>query len=347
MPTIDSDAHVLESSRTWDYMEQGDRAWRPQIVTASDAESGEIAYWLVDGRLIPNSNVGKEVPEASREMRDVELRLRHMEELDISVQVIYPTIFIFPVTRRPEVELALCRSYNRWIANVCDKAPDRLRWVVVPPLLTMASALQELHFGKDNGACGVFMRGLEGEKRLSNPYFFPLYEEASRLGLPICVHSSNNSITVHDYFLDESGFAKFKLAVVGAFHSILFDGIPDRFPRLRIGFIEVSSQWVPYAIHDLRRRFQRPRIRANRSIKALETDVLRANRIFVACQTDDDLPYVVRYAGEDNLLIGSDYGHNDTSTEIKALQNLRGSGALSPEVIQKILYDNARDFYGI
>lgn len=66
MPTIDSDAHVLESPRTWDYMEPGERALRPQTVAASDAEGGEIAYWLVDGRLIPNSNVGKEIPEASR-----------------------------------------------------------------------------------------------------------------------------------------------------------------------------------------------------------------------------------------------------------------------------------------
>lgn len=347
MPTIDSDAHVLESLRTWDYMGEGERAFKPQIVTASDPSGAAIAYWLVDGRFVPNTNVGKDIAEASREMRDIEMRLKHMDELDISVQVLYPTIFIFPVTNRPEVELALCKSYNRWMAEIWKKATDRLRWVVVPPLLSMKEALEELRFGKDNGACGVFMRGLEGEKRLSNPYFFPLYEEASRLEVPICVHAANNSITVHDYFLDESGFAKFKLAVVGAFHSILFDAVPERFPKLKIGFIEVSSQWVPYAIHDLRRRLQRPRIRAGRSIKPLGKDVLRENRIFVACQTDDDLSYVIQYAGEDNLLIGSDYGHNDTATEIEALRNLRQSGTVSPAILNKILYDNPKAFYGI
>ena len=44
---------------------------------------------------------------------------------------------------------------------------------------------------------------------------------------------------------------------MGAFHSLVYDGIPERFPKLRIGIIEVSAQWIPYAIHDLSRRFTR------------------------------------------------------------------------------------------
>ena len=54
----------------------------------------------------------------------------------------------------------------------------------------MDKALEEARFAKENGACGIFMRGLEGDKRLSDPHFFPLYEEAGRLDLPICVHSA-------------------------------------------------------------------------------------------------------------------------------------------------------------
>ena len=81
------------------------------------------------------------------------------------------------------------------------------------------------------------MRGLEADRRLSDSYFFPLYEAASRLDLPICVHSANGSIESHDFFLDEPGFCKFKLAVVGAFHFLIYDGIPARFSKLRIGII--------------------------------------------------------------------------------------------------------------
>jgi predicted TIM-barrel fold metal-dependent hydrolase len=236
--------------------------------------------------------------------------------------------------------VALYRSYNRWLAEIWKKAPERLRWVVAPPLLNMEQAFAELRFGKENGACGVFVCGLEAERRLSDTYFFSLYEEASRLDLPICVHSGNASFAVHDFFIHDSGFSKFKLAVVGAFHTVIFDQIPERFPKLKFGFIEVSAQWIPYVVRDLGRRFKRRG-------RQLSENLLRDNRIYVACETTDDLGYVVQYAGEENLVIGSDYGHADTSAEIEALRRLREEGKVSASAVRKILDDNPRALYGL
>jgi hypothetical protein len=296
MTVIDSDAHVLETERTWDYMLQSERAYKPRIVaTPNDPTSGGES-WLIDDVYIGKArNVGHETPKEAREMDDINARLKHMDELDVDVQVLYPTIFLRPFTR----------------------------------------------FAKENGACGIFMRGLEGDKRLSDSHFFPLYEEAGRLDLPVCVHSATGSFAVHDFFLNECGFSKFKLAVVGSFHALIFHEIPDKFPKTKFAFIEVSSQWVPYAIHDFARRFERG------GKKVDKRDVLRKNRIYVACQTDDDLPYVLKYSGEDQLVIGTDYGHNDTSSEILALRKLKEDGAVPPEIVNKILDDNARALYGL
>jgi predicted TIM-barrel fold metal-dependent hydrolase len=342
MTVIDSDAHVLETERTWDYMLESERQYRPRVVpTPNDASSGGES-WLVDGTYIGKArNVGHDTARESREMEDIRSRLKHMDELDVNVQVLYPTIFLRPFTRRPEVELAVTRSYNRWLIDIWKQAPQRLRWVAVLPLLSMDRALEEARYAKENGACGIFIRGLEGDKRLHDAYFYPLYEEAGRLDLPVCVHSATGSFAVHDYFLDECGFNKFKLAVVGSFHSLIFYKIPEKFPRTKWAFIEVSSQWVPYAIHDYARRFERG------GTKIDKADVLRRNKIWVACQTDDDLPYVLQYAGEDHLVIGTDYGHNDTSSEILALRKLKEDGAVPPTVVNKILDDNARALYGL
>jgi predicted TIM-barrel fold metal-dependent hydrolase len=342
MSVIDSDAHVLETERTWDYMLESERSMRPRVVpTPTDPTSGGES-WLVDGTHIGKArNVGHDTARAAREMEDIRARLAHMDELDIDVQVLYPTIFLRPFTRRPEVELALARSYNRWLIDIWNAAPERLRWVAVLPLLTMDKALKEARFAKENGACGIFMRGLEGDKRISDAYFFPLYEEAGRLDLPICVHSATGSFAVHDYFLDECGFNKFKLAVVGSFHSLIFNKVPERFPQTKWAFIEVSSQWIPYAIHDYARRFERGGTKVDKS------DVLRRNKIWVACQTDDDLSYVLKYAGDSTLVIGTDYGHNDTSSEILALRKLRQDGAVPPQVVKKILDDNAKALYSL
>jgi predicted TIM-barrel fold metal-dependent hydrolase len=81
--------------------------------------------------------------------------------------------------------------------------------------------------------------------------------------------------------------------------------------------------------------------------RQLDKQVLRDKRIYVACQTDDDLPYILEYAGEDNLVIGSDYGHADSAAEIEALRRIKHEGNVTPRVINKILNDNARALYGM
>jgi predicted TIM-barrel fold metal-dependent hydrolase len=168
-------------------------------------------------------------------------------------------------------------------------------------------------------------------------------EEASRLNVPICVHASVGNVALHDILTqgkDQGNFLKFKLTVVGAFHQIVTNGIPEEFPALRFGFIETSSQWVPYVVHDLLRRF---------AWKGwnLGSDLMRQYRLYVACQTDDDLPYVLKYAGEDHLVIGTDYGHADTATEMEAIRNLRAREDVEPRIIEKIIDDNARALYGL
>ena len=87
--------------------------------------------------------------------------------------------------------------------------------------------------------------------------------------------------------------------------------------------------------------------RFERSDRGGVQNIIRDNRVYVACQTDDDLPYVLKYSGEDNIVIGSDYGHADTSAEIEALRKFKAMGEVEPRVIDKILYDNAKALYGL
>src|SRR5437667_4141830 len=103
MVKIDADAHVLETEKTWEYMESTDRKYRPQIVGYTDGSSND-EYWLVDGTLqLKSRNVGKTTPMASRELLDVNVQLKHMDELGVDIQIIFPSIFIIPLTQRPEI----------------------------------------------------------------------------------------------------------------------------------------------------------------------------------------------------------------------------------------------------
>jgi predicted TIM-barrel fold metal-dependent hydrolase len=340
MAVIDADAHVVETERTWEYMEEAESPFKPEVVVPK--AGGDREYWLIEGRAFAkNTNIGKDTPDEAREVSNIAARLAHMDALAVDVHVLYPTIFLRPLTRRPEAEVALCRSYNRWLAENWRQGRGRLRWVVVPPVLSLHQALEEIHWGREHGACGVFMRAVDGDRRLSDPYFYPLYREAARLDLPICIHASAGNFGMLDLFGQDSGFAQFKLPVVGAFHDLLMKGTPAKFPDLRWAFIEVSSQWIPYALNDMELRFRR----GHR--QWLGPDALRDNRMYVACQTTDDIPYVRQYVGDDNIVIGTDYGHNDTASELVALRKLREDGKIDAATAAKFLDANPRRLYGL
>ncbi len=349
MGAIDSDAHVVECEKTFEYIDPEYFDLKPRVmvqkttdVIQKDNEGfAQKEFWVIDGRIQPKEgNIGHNTTKESREMANVQVRLDHMDELNIDVQVLYPTVFLRAWTQDPSVEYALCKSYNRWLADIWKSAPDRLKWVVMPPLTNIEKSIEEMEFAKANGAVGVFLRGLECERRLDNPYFFPIYKKAEELDLPMCFHSGNNSFMVRDIYASEAGFGRSKLPVVSAFHSLLMAGIPAKFPKLRWGFVEVSAQWIPYALNDLS-------IRMKRKGKRMSKTIMADNNFYVACQVTDDLGYVLEYAGEDNLVVGTDYGHSDTSTEIEALRKIKDDGKIPASVADKILDANARALYGL
>lgn len=355
MRIIDADAHVLEIDKTWDYMDPSVRQYRPQLVSETLA-SGEVSKsWAIDGRLFnaPYPGGGKfsmlgphsdnvALSDDSKFLLDVQARVRHMDELGTDVQILYPTIFLSPISEKPEVEHGVRRSYNRWMADVWAESKGRLRWAAVLPLYDMDEALEELSFAKDNGACGIFMRGVElGDRLLIDEYFYPLYDRLSEMDIPMCIHAGNGSFDIDRIWTPpDATFARAKFPGVGAFHQLLYTGMMDKFPRLRIGFVELSAQWLPYVIHDLERRVKRRG-------RVWKEDPLRDNHIWVACQTNDDHETIMRYVGDDNLMMGTDYGHADTSTEIYALQEFRKHEGLSSDTINKILDDNPVALYSL
>jgi len=72
--------------------------------------------------------------------------------------------------------------------------------------------------------------------------------------------------------------------------------------------------------------------------------------MYVTCQVDEDLPYILKVAGEDSLMVGSDYTHRDASMEYefpKLLKERADKGEISRAAVQKILCDNAKIFYGL
>lgn len=353
---VDADAHVSETERTWDYLEGADAKYRPRLFGSSRDPSTQ--YWVLDGKVLGfrfptlteqqlkamSEKAGRslETPREARELSDVQLRLNHLDELGVDIQVMYNTLWIEEVTEDPSAEIALCWSWNRWMADVWKQGTGRLRWTCVVPSKTIGEAIQQIDFARENGAVGICLRPFENEKHLVDPYYYPIFEAATRLDMAMTIHIANASPRLAAHFrpiYDKGGgLTVFRMPTISTCFSVMMSDVPKIFPKLRWGFIEASSQWVPWVVNETIRR-------------SAGTDYpdnpLRAFNIYVSAQTDDDFPYVLKYAGEENIVIGTDYGHTDASSEVDAFTIFMQNQTISEAAKQKILSDNACALYGL
>ena len=122
MPIIDADTHVDETEDTWAYLEPGEEQFRPETAYPENQDPSRppMRYWVIDGkrhlRFIRSDEQTKTTVQ-TRELMDVDARLRDMDRMGVDVQILYPTLSLVEITERPEVALALRRSYNRWLAE--------------------------------------------------------------------------------------------------------------------------------------------------------------------------------------------------------------------------------------
>lgn len=354
MPVIDADTHVDESEATWEALDGTPLAkYIPATVTVAPREAARTGLnattsrsWLVEGRL-QNRALRDEVNHplrVRRELEDVAGRLAQMDHMGVDVQVIFPTFFIRHNTANPEAEWALTTAYNRWLAAKCAQAKGRLRWAAVLPWLQPQKAIDELRWAKDHAACGIYKRGFDLDKPASDPQFLPIYEQASALDLPVCIHTGHPG-------KDPGGDRG--VPILAAFTSLLNAGIPDMFPKLRVGFIEAGASWVPYALSQ-RAAFKRQALRGQGTklprLFELEPELFRANRFFVTIDPIDDIEYLLKFGTEDSLMIGTDYSHTDISANLSALDEVRSwadEGRIDQAIARKVLDTNPRVFYGL
>ena len=356
---IDADAHVIESERTWDYLLPHEERFRPKLFAAPDNPAN--AYWVLGGRIIGHrtteqtedelrevsERVGRDVVSsvASRELSDVGARLAHLDRLGIDVQVLHNTLWIQPVTEDPAIDVALCGSWNRWMADVWRQSEGRLRYCAVMPTLDMDAAIDQIRSAKQNGAAAIAMRPLEGGRFLSDAYFYPIYEEAEKQDLAVAVHIANGSTQMlnmlRSTFDRSGGFAMFRMPTVLECEILMMSEVPERYPKLRFGFVEASANWVPWIVREVRQRF------LARGRGPAPENVLKHFNVYVTCEISDDLPFVLKHGGDENIIIGTDYGHADVSSAMNALASFSALEGISEEAKNKVLFENPKRLFGL
>ena len=361
---IDADTHIAEPAAMWDMIDEPMRGRRPVLLSLPDDTlyGAWNATWLIDGSIYPKpAGKGgfrlitpaaakvqanrKDSKVACREMSDIDARMADMDRLGIAKQVVYPTLFLIYLTSDPELDVALARAYNRYIAQACAKSNGRIHWAAVPPLRCIEEAVKELAWCKQNGAVGVFFRGMEGDDTLDNPRFLPVFEKAQELDLAICIHTGSSTPGFLAKFDLERNrqWSSSAFPPLHAFRDLIINRIPETFPKLRFAFLEASASWVPYLLHKLKRDNAK---RWKPSWKS-GVDLFAEYRMYIACEADEDLSYLVQHIGADHILSGSDYGHNDPAEQSQLVAQMKARDDLDPALIEQILCKNPKEFYRI
>jgi predicted TIM-barrel fold metal-dependent hydrolase len=134
-------------------------------------------------------------------------------------------------------------------------------------------------------------------------------------------------------------------------------GLLTRFPKLRLGFLETGSAWVPYAMQQIRRRVEPPSVivyqgqrrpvdnAIDRRYYRDPEEFFRSGRAFVNCEGDEDFDYLLKHVGEDGLMCSSDFPHGDPSAEENYVTRWRERSDMPARVKDKILGENAARFF--
>ena len=347
MGFVDADTHVIEPEAAWSFLDAAEQRWRPQPVTTDGSQDqwpGFQRFWLFEGQLVPRGLPGP-VPAGApaAEVRSAENtaeRLAWMDRFGVETQIVIPSFFLVTLIENPAAQVALARSYNRWMAAQFRASNGRMRWSVVPPYLDRGAAVEEVRFGAANGAVSVLMRPLEGGRMIVDPFFHDLYAEIERHDLAVGVHIGNTGLPVYQ---QPKAVMYSVVPMAAAFATVFASDFAQRFPRLRFAFLESGSEWLPYALREISRGGD---IAARRYGEVRE-NALAGHNLFIACTFDEDLAYVLKFAGEDNLVIGSDFGHTDFATDFDAHRRLAARTDIDARILAKITDANCRRLYGL
>ncbi|MEW6300103.1 MAG: amidohydrolase family protein [Thermodesulfobacteriota bacterium] len=222
-----------------------------------------------------------------------------------------------------ELLSALCRAYNDWIAEFCRPYPGRLRGIGMLNVDDPAEACAELERCATLGLAGAFIPVTPLPGR---PYRNPMYERfwatAQDLTMPLLMHLATQRANVPGCEISVS-FSTFTPAglrptqdywVRYALTDLIFAGVCERYPRLRVGSVEHEISWAPHWLRQMDYTYkERPVYSGYTSREGLlPSDYWRRN-MFAVFQEDDVGVQLRHRIGLDNMLWGNDFPHSEST----------------------------------
>ena len=361
---LDSDMHIFEPPDLWErYIDPAFRDRAPKGWPGLDNPS----VLVVEGKLLPRyarpglhyqtkyARLMEDQYRASAERSfDPESQLLAMDTEGIDVSVLFPTRGLYALAMNdlePRFAAAIARAYNDWLAEFCSAAPERMYGAAMVPAHHVPSAVEETRrMVRDHGFKGVFLRPNPVHGRSwHDTYYDPLWAECQDLGVPVCFHEGGS------VFLPQLGnrFSTIMMQhtvshpfnMMEALVDFVMGGVLERFPGLRLAFLECNCSWAPFLLWRMDEHFEW-RGELDAPYLNLKPSDYFKRQCFLSLECDEEpARYAVDWMGEDNIVFSTDYPHSDSKypNSSRSLLTL----PLPESAKRKIMWDNCARLYGL
>src|SRR6266852_4446694 len=327
---IDADGHILEPLDLWDrYIDPKFRERRPRFVID---ENGKERL-SVEGKLLGN-------PRGIGSLGSVGVR---------------QGIVKAGAVEDPGLAAAMCRAYNRWLADYCAPYPERLFGVAMLPMQSVDLAVDEMrHASEKLGMRGGFLRPnpYHGKKMISDPMYEPFWNMAEELDFSIGFHegSTNAMPTVGVDRFEEDRAARHMVShtmeMMLVALSVIWGGVVDRHPRLRVAFLESGGGWIAPWLDRMDRHFDDQGF--NDSAPKMRPSELFQRNCWISFEpVEAGIAVLADYIGPHKILWATDYPHSDGFFPGAPQMLSERLGRLSPEAKHQVLAGGALGFYGL
>ena len=273
--------------------------------------------------------------------------LQFLDKTGTEGTVLYPTRGLFLGTVSfPEYAVAYTRAYNNWLSERYLKVSPRLQAVGLLPMQDVPSAVEELRrCVTELGMVGGMLASNGMDRHLGAREYWPLYRTAEELDCALAVHGGN---------YDNLGFNTMAsmptaralgmpIPLMNGLAGMMIEGVLDEFPKLRIGFMEGGSAWIPLLIDRMTREVEYSGI----PLKKKPAEYFQGGRLFVGCEGNEEaLAYVIDRVGPDPFMFASDFPHEiSMENAMEEIDEILERDDIREEHKMAILGDNARRFY--
>jgi uncharacterized protein len=360
-PVISADSHITEAPNT--YIDYIDPKWRDRAPKMIDGGEGVGDLYTVEGSPFPvpmglvaaagkdPSEIkmsGVKFEELHRGGWDPEARITEQERDGVSAEVIYPTVgMVLCNIDDFDLKKACFDAYNRWIAEYCSAHPNRLLGAGQTAMRSPEEGIEDLKAIKALGLRGVMMPGVPAVEDYDSPIYDEFWETAIELGLPLSFHI----LTTKNEAPRGAAINTFMSIVRGCqdiMAMLVFGGVFERHPDLKIVCVEADAGWVPHFMYRMDHAFNRHRywLKPGAELSQLPSEYFAEN-IYVTFQDDWT---AFRFADAMNwrrLMWANDFPHSDSTWPWSQELLEKHTADMSDEQRKAILCDNVAELYGI